>query len=89
LEDIMLLRNFALATSLALGAAPSAVYAAPTAVVERASGVTRPSADDSKSYAEREQQDKQAGEFQGGDVVVIGVSGGALIVLLFLLLILV
>ena len=83
----MLLRNLALASSLALAAAPAAAYAAPqtSALVERASVKTSTSTD----YAEREQQDKQVGEFQGGDMIVIGVSGGALIVLLFLLLILV
>jgi hypothetical protein len=43
---------------------------------------------DTSSYAEREQQDHKTADFQGGDVLIVGISGGAIIVLLFLLLIL-
>jgi hypothetical protein len=86
----MLLRNLALASSLALAAAPAAVYAdAPAAAETVQLKAPKTSSTDAKSYADREQQEPKAAEFQGGDVVVIGVSGGALIVLLFLLLILV
>ena len=86
----MLLRNLALASSLALAAAPAAVYADVPAAVETAQ-VKAPTASsaDATSYADREQQEPTVADFQGGDLVVIGVSGGALIVLLFLLLILV
>ena len=87
----MFLRNLALASSLALAAAPTAAYAAPTVAAET-SRIKAPiaSAEAAKNYAEREQQDNhKTAEFQGGDIVVIGVSGGALVVLLFLLLILV
>jgi len=43
---------------------------------------------DSHNYAQREAQNKKAADFQGGDLLIVGVSGGAIIVLLFLLLIL-
>ena len=43
---------------------------------------------DATNYAEREKQAPQAADFQGGDMVVIGISGGVLIVLLALLVIL-
>ncbi len=87
----MLLRNLALATSLAIAAAPAAVYADAPAAVEtvQVKAPLASSTADAKSYADREQQEPKAADFQGGDLVVIGVSGGALIVLLFLLLILV
>lgn len=86
----MLFRNLALATSLALAGAP-AVASAQTAAIVETTQVQAPRSNtaDANSYAEREQQDTQVAEFQGGDIVVIGVSGGAMIVLLFLLLILV
>lgn len=88
----MLLRNLALASSLAIAAVPAAAYAAPQAAAAQTVQVSTPKAGTSaetKSYAEREQLSTQAADFQGGDIVVIGVSGGALVVLLFLLLILV
>ncbi|HSD88015.1 MAG TPA: hypothetical protein VLB44_10895 [Kofleriaceae bacterium] len=85
----MLLRHLALASTLALGA-PAMAYAAPEApaAVETVKVKTPAPAADSRSYAEREKQDKKAADFQGGDLIVVGISGGALIVLLFLLLIL-
>jgi hypothetical protein len=45
-------------------------------------------AEDTSGYAQREAEDKQVQNYQGGSTVVIGISGGALLVLLFLLLIL-
>jgi curli biogenesis system outer membrane secretion channel CsgG len=86
----MLLRNLALATTLAVGA-PAAAFAAPEApaAVETVK-VKAPQASpsDATNYAEREKQDQKASSFQGGDVVVVGISGGAILVLLLLLLIL-
>ncbi|HTL35371.1 MAG TPA: hypothetical protein VL326_19715 [Kofleriaceae bacterium] len=43
---------------------------------------------DSHNYAQREAQDQKTADFQGGDLLIVGISGGAIIVLLFLLLIL-
>jgi hypothetical protein len=43
--------------------------------------------DDGADYAQREAQDKAVANYEGGSTVVIGISGGALLVLLFLLLI--
>jgi hypothetical protein len=86
----MLLRNLALATTLAV-AAPAVAYAAPEApaAVETVT-VKAPQASpsDAKGYADREKQDQKAADFQGGDVLVVGISGGAILVLLLLLLIL-
>jgi len=85
-----LTRNLALASALALGAAPTVAMAAPMAPVtqvvkaDNASAPTQSA--DSKSYADREAQDKQVGEYEGGNTVVIGISGGALVVLLLILL---
>jgi len=84
--------SLTLATALALGA--PAAYAAPEtpAVVQTAkvAGTTAPqqSKTDANNYAEREKQDTNTADFQGGDMVVIGISGGAILVLLLLLLIL-
>lgn len=87
----MLLRtaSLVLASSLALGA--PAAYAAPEVpvaaqTVKAKAPQQNPS--DASGYAEREKQDTKTAEFQGGDMVVIGVSGGAILVLLLLLLIL-
>src|SRR5512139_2646334 len=67
LEDIMLLRNLALATTLAVGA-PAAAFAAPEApaAVETVK-VKAPQASpsDATNYAEREKQDQKASSFQG------------------------
>ena len=87
----MLLRTTSLtiATALALGA--PAAYAAPEvpAAVETVK-VKAPQSNtaDANGYAEREKQDSKTADFQGGDMVVIGISGGAILVLLLLLLIL-
>ena len=90
----MLLRNLALATTLAIGA-PAVAFAAPSdapAAVQTVSVKAAPKAastSDATSYAQREKQDQKAADFQGGDLVVVGISGGAILVLLILLLILV
>jgi len=85
----MLLRNLALVSTLALGA-PAVAYAAPEApaAVEVVKTQTPAPQADTHNYAQRETQNKKAADFQGGDLLIVGVSGGAIIVLLFLLLIL-
>ncbi len=91
----MLLRNLALATTLAVGA-PAAAFAAPNApvAVETVKGVKvndkapQASSTDASGYAQREKQDQKTADFQGGDVLVVGISGGAILVLLLLVLIL-
>jgi hypothetical protein len=85
----MLLRNLALATTLAVGAPAVAFAAEKPAVVETVKvQAPTPSSTDAKSYAEREQQNQKTADFKGGDMLVVGISGGAILVLLFLLLIL-
>jgi hypothetical protein len=83
--------TLALASALALAAAPAIATAAPVAnhvQVVKAETKTPIQAQDSTDYAARESQDKQVANYQGGSTVVIGISGGALLILLFLLLIL-
>jgi hypothetical protein len=72
-------------------AAPTAAIAAPTAaIVERtdAPAPASPQQSDDASYADREARDQQVQNYEGGNTVVIGFSGGALVVLLVLLLLL-
>jgi hypothetical protein len=86
----MLLRNLALATTLAVGA-PAAAFAAPkppVAVETVKVKAPQASSTDASGYAQREQQDQKTADFQGGDVLVVGISGGAILVLLLLVLIL-
>ena len=87
----MLLRNLALATTLAVGA-PAVAFAdsqAPVAAeTVKVQTPAKASASDAANYAQREKQDQKAANFQGGDVLVVGISGGAIIVLILLLLIL-
>lgn len=86
-----LTRTLAFASALAL-AAPTAALAAPNAPVATqtvASDAVRapaPASGQENRYAEREQQDPKVGEYEGGNTVVIGISGGALVVLLLILL---
>jgi hypothetical protein len=83
--------TLALASALALAAAPAVATAAPVAnhvEVIKAEPKAPIQAQDSTDYAQREAQDKKVANYQGGSTVVIGISGGALLVLLFLLLIL-
>lgn len=83
--------------ALALGA-PAVASAAPThetatqvSEAPRATpAATIPApapAQDASRYAQREKQDKQVAGYEGGSVVVIGVSGTALLVALLILLI--
>jgi hypothetical protein len=65
----------------------------PTTVehVQVTAPTTAPTANraDSARYASREKQDTQAQSYEGGSVVVVGISGGAVLVLLILLILLV
>lgn len=88
----MLLRisSLAIASSLALAAPTAYAAAADAPVAVQTANVKAPQSSqaDGNGYAEREKQDQKAADFQGGDAVVIGISGGAILVLLLLLLIL-
>lgn len=81
--------SLALATTLAFGV-PAAAAAPEMPVPAETTRAKTPRASqvDASRYAEREQRDQTAGEFQGGDVLVISLSGGAIIVILLLLLVL-
>jgi hypothetical protein len=87
-----LTKSLAFASALALSAAPA--LATPTATapvathtVKSTTPVKAPVQDSGTDYAQREAQDKSVANYEGGSTVVIGISGGALLVLLFLLLI--
>ena len=88
-EDLMSTRIASLALLAGLVGAPAVAFAdsAPVAVeVQKAAAPTRAPASDVSSYAQREAKDKQAADFQGGNVVVY-MSGAAFVVLILLLLI--
>ena len=80
----------AVAAALALGT-PAALAATPDQTVEvhkTRAPVAAPSTD-AQGYAQREQKDAtHVANYQGGSTVVIGISGGALLVILIVLLIL-
>ncbi len=80
--------KLALASALALGTAPAVALAETTPIVQVQKVQAPKQAQDTSGYAQREAADKQVQNYQGGSTVVIGISGGALLVLLFLLLIL-
>jgi hypothetical protein len=87
---LMSLRNASLALLAGLTlAAPSAAFATPErpviAQLERASVPAPAPQQDAASYAEREAQNQQVAEYEGGQAVIY-ISGGALVVLLLLLL---
>jgi hypothetical protein len=82
----------ALSFGLALGA-PAVASAAPERPVDAqlipAARVPAPApaaAGDSSRYAQREQNAPKTANYEGGSMVVIGVSGGALVVALVVLL---
>jgi hypothetical protein len=82
--------SLALASVLALGA-PSVAMAAPSAPIAHVEKVAAPAPaaqSDATSYADREAKDQKVADYQGGNTVVIAMSGGAFVVLLFLLLLL-
>lgn len=80
--------SFALLAGLTL-AAPSAAFASPerplSAQVERTTSPAPAPQQDAASYAEREAQNQQVAEYEGGQAVIY-ISGTALVVLLLLLL---
>ena len=82
-------KTLALAAALALGTPAAAIAATPDQTVEVQKAPTAASHQDATDYAQREQKDAQhVASYQGGSTVVIGISGGALIVILIVLLIL-
>jgi len=86
-----------LASGLTLAAAAPAAFAdTQPASVEHVTTVAKAetsspaaSTNDASRYASREAQNKQVENYKGGSVVVVGVSGGAVLVLLILLILLV
>jgi hypothetical protein len=90
----MLLRPTALAVAAALALGTPAAMAAPETthaveVQKTAQAPVAATSDDAANYAAREKTDaKKVANYQGGDVVVVGISGGALIVILIILLVL-
>lgn len=83
--------SLALAAGLALGAPAAAADPTPTVAAEHVAAPARPAAspEAGSRYAQREKQDNKAAEFQGGQLVVVGVSGAAVLVLIILLLLLI
>jgi hypothetical protein len=86
----MSIRTATLVAGLMLAAPVAALAAPPTEIVRKTDtqAPKRAQQVETKSYAEREARDKQAANYEGGNTVVIGISGGALVVLLVLLLLL-
>ena len=82
--------SLALASVLALGAPTVAMAApsAPVAQVEKTAAPAPAAQSDATNYAQRETTDQKVADYQGGNTVVIAMSGGAFVVLLFLLLLL-
>ena len=79
-----------LLTALVL-AAPAAASAAPARAVPmqlapQPSAPTAAARPDASSYAQREQRDPDVARYEGGSMIVIGISGSALLVLLLILL---
>ena len=84
-------KTLALAAALALGTPAAAMAATPdqTVEVQKTQAPAAASHQDATNYAQREQNDaRHVANYQGGSTVVIGISGGALIVILIVLLIL-
>jgi hypothetical protein len=79
-----LLTVLALSTPAVVSAAPA--QPVPTQVVPAPVTPRTATAADASGYAQREQKDKQVAKYEGGSFVVIGLSGGALVVLLLVLL---
>ena len=88
----MLLRTASVAIAAALAGAPAAAMAADKPVAaEHQSAPSAPAAanqDETNTYAARQQHDQKTADYQGGSLVVVGISGTALVVLLLLILIL-
>jgi hypothetical protein len=87
----MLLRptSLAIAAALALGAPIALANPEPTPIAEHQVTPRPASQPETSRYAQREHRDqKQVANYEGGSIVVVGISGGALLVILVLLLIL-
>jgi hypothetical protein len=85
----MTTRIASLAILAGLAGAPAVALAdkAPVAAEVQKTATPAPaSKSQSTSYAQREAQDKQAADFQGGNVVIV-MSGAALVALILILLI--
>jgi hypothetical protein len=82
--------SIALAAGLVLGA-PSVALASPdrpvTAQVERDQAPAPATTTDTASYSQREAQDKQVAEYEGGQTVIV-FSGAAFVALILLLILL-
>jgi predicted methyltransferase len=79
----------AAALALAVPAVATADPAAPQAQISDASSKAPvQAADDAKDYAQRESKDAKVADYRGGSTVIVGFSGGALLALLCLILIL-
>jgi hypothetical protein len=81
-----------LLTALVL-AAPAAASAGPARAIatQRAPAPAAPTAatrPEASGYAQRELRDREVAGYEGGNMLVIGISGSALIVLLLILLLL-
>ena len=77
------------ALTLALPAVATATPIAPHAqVLETSPRAPVQAPGDAKDYARRESKDTKVADYQGGSTVIVGFSGGALLALLCLLLIL-
>ena len=75
------------ALTLAAPAAATAEPARPIATqVTSAPSPAKATTADASRYAEREKKEPQVANYEGGQVVVIGISGAALVVLLLILL---
>ena len=86
----MTTRLASLAILAGLAGAPAVALAdsAPVAAeVQKTAAPAPASQSESTNYAQREAQDKQAADFQGGSVVIV-MSGAALVALILILLIL-
>ena len=82
--------SFALMAGLTL-AAPLTAAAAPQPVAAQVERITAPApaaARDAAAYADREAKDKQVADYEGGNTIVIAMSGTAFVVLLLLLILL-
>ncbi len=87
-----MIRPASLGLLLALAfVAPGAAFAGPerdvaTRAVAAPGAPVPAAATDVSSYAQREQHDTQVASYEGGSVVMVGFSGGALVALLLILL---
>jgi hypothetical protein len=79
-----LLTALVLAAPAAASAAPE--RAAPTQLAPAPVAPIAAARPDASGYAQREQRDPEVAKYEGGSMIVIGISGSALVVLLLILL---